>query len=577
MKAIDKTEIMEKTLNLYLGRILAHICKFLKIYKEKPNSMENILNVIYLHPISKSKKKIEKFLSIIEKVELKYKEKIIDIKEASDMKKKRIDELGQINNFIDFNYEKLLKEINKGDKNLLLPSQAEINEINEIKNDDFDKKRSVLKKLRETKKFLKKKRKLEQIKKNKEIEEKFKNFSKCYICKEKFTLDNIHKFYGNLCTKCGEHNYSYRTLQLDLSGRIAIVTGGRVKIGYYISTKLLSYGCKVIITTRFPKDSLFKYQQDPDYEKWKDNLIIYPIDFRIFESTIKFINYIKENFTHIDILINNAAQTLRRTSSYYNYLLPIETKEVNKENDKKIVKEDYVSIQNSNPKILDNKPEILNSLIPSENIKNSDFQEILPLSVIASQIKIMEEKYQPSVTMMGSDGQPYDFAGGKNSWNFEFDEIPFQEFTEVQIINAWTPYYLCAKLKPLMEKSPFQDKYIVNVTAVEGMFNHYKRTTHVHTNMAKAALNMFTRTCGKYLKNIGIYMTCVDTGWVNYMDEMTKLIDENEKELFENKFTNIPLDELDGAMRVLQPIIEGIKNKNYLYGILLKNYTTSVW
>ena len=577
MKTIDKTEIMEKTLNLYLGRILAHICKFLKIYKEKPNSMENILNVIYLHPISKSKKKIEKFLSIIEKAELNYKEKIIDIKEASDMKKKRIDELGQINNFIDFNYEKLLKEINKGEKNLLLPSQTEINEIDEIKNDDFEKKRSVLKKLRETKKFLKKKRKLEQIKKNKEIEEKFKNFSKCYICKEKFTLDNIHKFYGNLCTKCGDHNYSYRTLQLDLSGRIAIVTGGRVKIGYYISTKLLSYGCKVIITTRFPKDSLLKYQQDPDYEKWKDNLIIYPIDFRIFESTIKFINYIKENFTHIDILINNAAQTLRRTSSYYNYLLPIETKEVNKENDKIIVKEDYVSIQNSNPKILDNKPEILNSLIPSENRKNSDFQEILPLSVITSQIKIMEEKYQPSVTMMGSDGQPYDFAGGKNSWNFEFDEIPFQEFTEVQIINAWTPYYLCVKLKPLMEKSPFQDKYIVNVTAVEGMFNHYKRTTHVHTNMAKAALNMFTRTCGKYLKNIGIYMTCVDTGWVNYMDEMNKLIDKNEKENYENTFINIPLDELDGAMRVLQPIIEGIKNKNYLYGILLKNYTTSVW
>ena len=577
MKAIDKTEIMEKTLNLYLGRILAHICKFLKIYKEKPNSMENILNVIYLHPISKSKKKIEKFLSIIEKAELNYKEKIIDIKEASDMKKKRIDELGHINNIIDFNYEKLLKEINKGEKNLLLPSQTEINEIDEIKNDDFEKKRSVLKKLRETKKFLKKKRKLEQIKKNKEIEEKFKNFSKCYICKEKFTLDNIHKFYGNLCTKCGDHNYSYRTLQLDLSGRIAIVTGGRVKIGYYISTKLLSYGCKVIITTRFPKDSLFKYQQDPDYEKWKDNLIIYPIDFRIFESTIKFINYIKENFTHIDILINNAAQTLRRSSSYYNYLLPIEATEVNKDNDKKIIKEDYISIQNSNPKIIVNKQEILNSLIPLENTKSINFQETLPLSVITSQIKIMEEKDQPSVTMMGSDGQPYDFAGGKNSWNFEFDEIPFQEFTEVQIINAWTPYYLCSKLKPLMEKSPFQDKYIVNVTAVEGIFNHYKRTTHVHTNMAKAALNMFTRTCGKYLKNIGIYMTCVDTGWVNYMDEMTKLIDENEKEFFENKFTNIPLDELDGAMRVLQPIIEGIKNKNYLYGILLKNYTTSVW
>ena len=539
--------------------------------------MENILNTLYLHPISKNKNKIQKFLSIIDKAELNFKEKIIEIKEASDMKKKRIDELAQINNFIDYNYEKLLKEINKNEGNLLLPPQIEINEIDEIKSNDIEKKRSALKKFRKIKKFLKKKRKLAQDNKKKEIEEKFKNFSKCYICKEKFSLDNIHKFYGNLCTKCGEHNYSYRTIKLDLSGRIAIVTGGRVKIGYYISTKLLSYGCKVIITTRFPKDSLFKYQQDPNYEKWKDNLIIYPIDFRIFESTIKFINYIKENFTHIDILINNAAQTLRRSSSYYNYLLPIEATELNKENDKKIIKDDYISIQYSNPKIITNKQEILNSLIPLENTKNIDFQETLPLSVITSQIKIMEEKDQPSVTMMGSDGQPYDFTGGKNSWNFEFDEIPFQEFTEVQIINAWTPYYLCSKLKPLMEKSPFKDKYIVNVTAVEGIFNHYKRTTHVHTNMAKAALNMFTRTCGKYLKNIGIYMTCVDTGWVNYMDEMNKLIDKNEKENYENKFNNIPLDELDGAMRVLQPIIEGIKNKNYLYGILLKNYTTSVW
>ena len=568
---------MENIINICLTRILTYINKFLRNYKKEPNLVENILNTLYLHPIYKNRKRIEKFLSIIDKAELNFKEKINEIKETSDMKKKRIDELAQINNFIDYNYEKLLKEINKSEGNLLLPSQIKINEIDEIKNNDIEKKRSALKKFRETKKFLKKKRKLEQINKKKEIEEKFKNFSKCYICKEKFAPDNIHKFYGNLCTKCGDHNYSYRTIKLDLSGRIAIVTGGRVKIGYYISTKLLSYGCKVIITTRFPKDSLFKYQQDPDYEKWKDNLIIYPIDFRIFESTIKFINYIKENFTHIDILINNAAQTLRRSSSFYNYLLPIEATEVNKENDKKIIKEDYISIQNSNPKIIVNKQEILNSLIPLENTKSINFQETLPLSVITSQIKIMEEKDQPSVTKMGSDDQPYDFAGGKNSWNFEFDEIPFQEFTEVQIINAWTPYYLCSKLKPLMEKSPFQDKYIVNVTAVEGIFNHYKRTTHVHTNMAKAALNMFTRTCGKYLKNIGIYMTCVDTGWVNYMDEMNKLIDKNEKENYENTFINIPLDELDGAMRVLQPIIEGIKNKNYLYGILLKDYTTSVW
>ena len=576
MENIDKIQIIENDLNLYLDRILTHICKIIKKYENSPKLKEKILNIIYSHPIYKNRKKIEKFSSIIDKSGLNFKEKIIEIKEKSDMKKKRIDELQQINNFIDINYEKLLIDINKSEKKLLLPSQTETKENEEINNDNNEEKKNEIKKNRENKKFLKKKRKMEKNKK-KELEEKFKYFSTCYICKEKFSKENIHKFYGNLCTKCGDHNYSYRTLKLDLSGRIAIVTGGRVKIGYFISIKLLSYGCKVIITTRFPKDSLFKFQQEPEYEKWKDNLIIYPIDFRIFESTIKFINYMKENFTHIDILINNAAQTLRRSSAYYKYLLPVEIKEIDEKNSKKIIKNDYISIQNSNQKKIDNKEELLNSILSLEN-KNSLYnKEILPLSVFASQIKIMEEKYQPSVTMMGSDGQPYDFTGGKNSWNFEFDEIPFQEFTEVQIINAWTPYYLCSKLKPLIEKSPFPDKYIVNVTAAEGIFNHYKRTTHVHTNMAKAALNMFTRTCGKYLKNIGIYMTCVDTGWVSYMDEINKLIDENEKENFGNEFTNVPLDELDGAMRVLQPIIEGIKNKNYLYGILLKDYAVSVW
>ena len=576
MEIKDKIKIIESDLNLYLDRILTHICKIIKKYDNSPKLKEKILNIIYSHPIYKNRKKIEKFSLIIDKSGLNFKEKIIEIKEKSDMKKKRIDELQQINNFIDINYEKLLIDINKSEKKLLLPSQTETKENEEINNDNNEEKKNEIKKNRENKKFLKKKRKMEKNKK-KELEEKFKYFSTCYICKEKFSKENIHKFYGNLCTKCGDHNYSYRTLKLDLSGRIAIVTGGRVKIGYFISIKLLSYGCKVIITTRFPKDSLFKFQQEPEYEKWKDNLIIYPIDFRIFESTIKFINYMKENFTHIDILINNAAQTLRRSSAYYKYLLPVEIKEIDEKNSKKIIKNDYISIQNSNQKKIDNKEELLNSILSLENKKSLYNKEILPLSVFASQIKIMEEKYQPSVTMMGSDGQPYDFTGGKNSWNFEFDEIPFQEFTEVQIINAWTPYYLCSKLKPLIEKSPFPDKYIVNVTAAEGIFNHYKRTTHVHTNMAKAALNMFTRTCGKYLKNIGIYMTCVDTGWVSYMDEINKLIDENEKENFGNEFTNVPLDELDGAMRVLQPIIEGIKNKNYLYGILLKDYAVSVW
>ena len=198
-------------------------------------------------------------------------------------------------------------------------------------------------------------------------------------------------------------------------------------------------------------------------------------------------------------------------------------------------------------------------------------------NMIKKNFKIMEEKENPNIYIMGGDGQPYDFSKGKNSWNFELDEIPFQEFTEVQIINAWTPYYLCAKLKPMMIKSPFKDKYIVNVSSFEGIFNHVKRTTHAHTNMAKAALNMITRTCAKYFEKDGIYMTSADPGWVSYMNEINKIFNDETKKYSELEMECVPLDELDGAMRVLHPIIEGIKNKNYYSGILLKDYVKTKW
>ena len=540
-----------------LNRLLTNCTLFLNKYDSIPDK-EYLNQLIYSHPIHKNKGKIEKILNIINESGTFMQEKVLEIKDNAIMKQKRKEELDQLTNFLNTDFKNILTNEPVNNKNIL-PLDEETKEKRTKTNDNF----LIEDTTEDNKSLIGKKRK------NSKNAFKFN----CYICKKKLLPEEIHKFYGNLCNKCGDHNYSFRTLHLDLSGRIAIVTGGRVKIGYYIATKLLSYGCKVITTSRFPKDTLFKYKSDPDYEKWKDNLIIYPIDFRFFESTIKFINYIKDNFTHIDILINNAAQTIRRTSSYYKYLLPIETKELNEEEESKIIKNDYINLQNrlSQDK---SKDENKNDLI---SLTDKEYKEMLPLSVIASQIKIMEEKNQPDINLIGNDGQAYDFSFGKNSWNLEFDEIPFQEFIEVQIINAWTPYYLCAKLKPLMLKSPCLDKYIVNVTAVEGIFNHFKRTTHVHTNMAKAGLNMFTRTCGKYLKNQNIYMTCVDTGWVSPMNELHNLLDKDKKEDYEDEFTSVPLDELDGAMRVLHPIIEGIKNKNYLYGILLKDYAKSDW
>ena len=599
----EETKELKKYLINTLHTINTLSNKFLKKSESYPKLKDEINNLICSHPIFKNRQNIHKFALMIMNSEKKIQEKIENIQEQSDMRQKRREELGQITNFLNTGYKKMLADGSEEIKiKQLLPpppskkEEKQVEEENKNRNSenilfDFTKEKEPEKhdkdnddilvedtKDYEMKKLLQKKRKKLKDKNLQNNEKQKISFKNCYICKDKLVLDNIHSFYGNLCKKCGDYNYSFRTMKLDFTGRIAIVTGGRVKIGYYIATKLLSYGAKVLITSRFPKDTLFKYQKDPEYEKWKNNLIIYPIDFRIFESTIKFIQFITDNFPHVDILINNAAQTIRRTASYYKYLLPTETKDLNQEDDKKIIKNDFINLQKQlKSGDTPSKKEIQNSLISLMDNKSQAYKEILPLSVIASQIRIMEEKSQSQVTVMGGDGQPYDFSKGKNSWNFEFDEIPFQEFTEVQIINAWTPYYLCVKLKPLMMQSPYPDKYIVNVTSVEGIFNHYKRSSHVHTNMAKAALNMFTRTCGSYLKDIGIYMTCVDTGWVSPMNEMNSLLDKDKKNSYENEFINVPLDELDGAMRVLHPIIEGVKNKNYLFGILLKDFVKSPW
>ena len=587
----DKDFYTKKQLINNLDKILSQITFFLRNCELCNLEEKELNNLIYNHSIYKNRNRVNTFTEKVNNSGKIIINKIIELQEESEMRKKRKNEIQVLKNILNTNIKKLPQE---EIKNKLLPPQEEEN-LNEKNEDDIliedtkdVEKRNLLQK--------KRKKEKEKEKENEEDNKKKFMFKSCYICKQRLGLDNINKFYGTLCNKCGDYNYSFRTMELDFKGRIAIVTGGRVKIGYYIVKKLLSYGCKVITTSRFPNDALSRFKEDPDYDIFKNNLIIYPIDFRIFQSTVKFVNYIKDNCSHIDFLINNAAQTVRRNTEYYEYLLPIELKKLNKEDDNKIIKNDYLELKKNISEDLikeesfelsdDQKNEmtkkyerreILNSLAALIKNKDPENEEILPLSVIASQIKIMEEKEQSKIYIMGGDGQPYDFTKGKNSWNLELDEISFQEFTEVQIINAWTPYYLCAKLKPMMMKSPFQDKYIVNVTAVEGIFNHFKRTTHVHTNMAKAALNMLTRTCGKYLEKDKIYMTCVDTGWVSHMNEMTKVIEGENKDYSENEMANVPLDELDGAMRVLHPIIEGIKNKNYMYGILLKDYVKSKW
>ena len=594
----EESNQLKSNLKQMLGNINSLITKFMKTYESNKKLQPEIQNLIYEDKIFHHKKKISSFNSLIknssDSVDI---EEVEEIKKKTEMHSKRSEEINKVKEFVQGNFMKMLPEgprkpehngtkkipqqeekssgstcgnlhtstVTENNSNILFKPQK-LQEIHTKEEDDDIKIE-----------FLGKKQKKEKKTKTQQNERSSVIFHSCYTCKKKFTKDNIHFFYTNLCSSCGDYNYSFRDLKLDMTGRIAVVTGGRVKIGYYIVLKLLNYGCKVISTTRFPKDSLSRFELELNYNEFKDRLTIYPVDFRLFESTDKFIKYLNETLPHLDILINNAAQTVRRTTSYYRYLLEIEAAEGVKEDESKIVKNDIPT-----GKIPSKMGEstALALFGGNSNLRKKEFftnEKKLPMSVIASQIKIMNEEDANQTTMMGPDGQPIDFSKSKSSWNMELDEVPFQEFAEVQIINSWTPYYLCVKLKPLMEKSPFKDRYIVNVSSVEGIFNHFKRTSHPHTNMAKAALNMMTRTCGRYYKDFGIYMTAADTGWVSPMNEFNNLIKNSNAKSFENEYVNIPLDELDGAMRVIHPIIEGIKNKNYIYGYLLKDYKITNW
>ena len=343
-EAKDENIYKKKQLKNNLDKILSQITFFLRNC-ERFNLNENDLNnLIYTHSIYKNRNRISEFLEKINNSEGKILNKVIELQEESEMRQKRKNEIEDLKNILNVNTNNLLPQENPENNKLLITEGDNTITHNDKTEDDIIVEDT---KEYEQKNLLQKKRKNDNKEDNNNNKDKSKYIYKsCYICKQKLGLDNINNFYGSLCKKCGDYNYSFREMKLDFTGRIAIVTGGRIKIGYFIVKKLLSYGCKVITTSRFPKDTLFKYKADPDYDLWKDNLIIYPIDFRIIQSTMKFVEYIKKNFAHVDFLINNAAQTVRRTTEYYEYLMSVEVKKLPKEDNKKIINNDYLNIQN---------------------------------------------------------------------------------------------------------------------------------------------------------------------------------------------------------------------------------------
>ena len=542
------------------------------------------------------------------------------------------------------------------------------------------------------------------------------NFRSCYICKRRFS--ELHHFYHSLCELCAAHNWKKRMQTCDMTNRVCLVTGGRVKIGFQCCLKLLRCGATVICTSRFPMDTAKRYAIQKDFQSWKDRLFIVGLDLRDLAYLEHFCQGLYKSFQRLDVIINNACQTIRRPTGYYSHLLEDEKQFSHMAKSDQAV-DMQILLENGNDgsdqyKICAD----INAQCNDDNTANnkiklslasSDLKEILSLEAAlrksfnhetrtTAQLKSGSEFSQSLLTddtstigeCSGSSREPTTISHltsaeksqipltaedrvldtsscllpanvrdvnnqqidlrRRNSWILKTDEVETPEVAEVFAINSISPFVLVSKLKKLlilgkkdyagdlaMEVPPvvmkerdviqqrgklstlnefllksmtgneakaglgtksatnirganlkgvFADNcsFIVNVSSMEGKFYRHKTVFHSHTNMAKAALNMLTRTASTDYQCSNIYMTAVDTGWIN---------DENPLEkacrIAKSSDFTTPLDEVDAAARILDPIFSPIgmsqerETDNGLnlcsppFGCFFKDYHVSEW
>jgi NAD(P)-dependent dehydrogenase (short-subunit alcohol dehydrogenase family) len=516
------------------------------------------------------------------------------------------------------------------------------------------------------------------------------SFRSCYICKRRF--QDLHHFYDSLCPSCAQMNWKKRLQTCDMRNKVCLVTGGRVKIGFQCCLKLLRCGATVIATSRFPCDTAKRFAAQADYAEWSSRIHVFGLDLRDLAYVEAFCDMTMARFSHIDVIVNNACQTIRRPRAYYSHLIAdeeditkacLQIKEkgpdavntgsgsVDSEGLLSMLTDDlsyrdmyirstsstHAAISNEEARVIVEDEEGVSDS-PADSLLNvssgdkAGGKNGVPLSSAElSQVPLTTDDLVQSNTALlfptearDVNNQQIDLRK-KHSWLLRMHEVSTPEVAEVFAINSISPFVMISRLKPALTKTPLHAEvaesnshendaphvqslaeyilneervkkkqngksgdskskkgekppapyckggvstrvhhadcsFIVNVSSMEGKFYRRKMEAHPHTNMAKAALNMMTRTAADDYKNSNIFMTAVDTGWINDENPL-----EKAAEIAQNHNFATPLDEVDAAARILDPVLYPLRKGEEssdgacrpFYGCFLKDYFLSEW
>ncbi|QEH38785.1 gluconate 5-dehydrogenase [Aquisphaera giovannonii] len=366
---------------------------------------------------------------------------------------------------------------------------------------------------------------------------------RCYICKERYR--EVHFHYHHLCPGCARLNFDKRVQRADLSGRRAMVTGGRVKIGYQAALKLLRDGAEVVVTTRFPRDAALRYAGEPDFDSWRSRLRIEALDFRMLPEVLAFADRLLAGLPSLEILIHNAAQTVRLPADHF---------------------ADAAALERMPAEALPANIGALLGVHPGTGLPPELEAPALLGGVPGASALGASSPALP----VGPREEPID-RRESNSWTARLADVPPVELLEVLLINAAAPFLLTGRLKPLLLRSPFPDRYVLNVAGLDGQFGRGSKTDrHPHVNMSKAALNMMTRTSAADFARDGILMNSVDVGWITHEGAHSTRLRMRARGFVP------PLDEVDGAARIYDPIVQGLRGHRE-HGHFFKDYRPTAW